>query len=138
MNLEDLRVFLPKFLSSESDRELYNSLKSFPDNIDSRFYTNYLEQTDLVYQGDGLNEMLIINLPDPTIKPAPGIVLSNTCDIDLKNIRNFPSQIVYSPIFKLEKYETALRSESEKSSAKIDAHISAIRKQEITQIFFLP
>ncbi len=51
--------------------------------------------------------MLFVNLPKPDIKPVPGMILSNTCDIDLTNVRNFPSQVVYAPIINLAKYKQA-------------------------------
>ena len=56
-----------------------------------------------------------MNLPKSEIKPVPGIILSNTCDIDLQNERNFPSQIVYAPIFSLEKYRQTLINNSKKA-----------------------
>jgi hypothetical protein len=138
MNLDEIKIYLPKFLSAESDRELFKGLKDFPDNIDERLYTTYLQDTKIIYQGDGLNNLLVVNLPKSEIKPVPGIILSNTCDIDLQNERNFPSQIVYAPIFNLEKYRQTLLKNSKKSTEQITDHINAIKKQEITQIFYLP
>ncbi|MCK9450846.1 MAG: hypothetical protein M0Q90_04085 [Bacteroidales bacterium] len=138
MKLEDFKLYLPKYLSAESDKELFDSLKDFPNNIDSRFYTNHLIDTDVIYQGDGLIDMLFVNLPNPTIKPVPSMILSNTCDIDLVNIRNFPSQVVYAPLFNLTKYQEALYKNSEKLKEQIDSHIQSIKNQEVTQIFFLP
>ena len=139
MNLfDEIKIYLPKFLSDDSDKKLFEGLKKFPDNIDSRLYTNYLEDAKIVYQGDGLRDMLVVNLPDRTINEAPSIVISNTCDIHLENTRNFSSQVVYAPIFNLEKYRTVLIKKSSKTDEQINAHIDAIRKQEITQIFYLP
>jgi len=138
MNLNEIKIYLPKFLSSESERELFDGLKDFPVNIDERLYTTYLNDTKIIYQGDGLNNLLVVNLPKHEIKPAPCIILSNTCDIDLQNKRNFPSQIVYAPIFSLEKYKQTLLKNSEKSKEQIVDHINSIKKQEITQIFYLP
>jgi hypothetical protein len=138
MKIEDLKIYLPKFLSAESDQELFAGLKDFPNNIDTRLYTNYLLESDIIYQGDGINDMLVINLPNPEIKPVPSIVLSNTCDIDLINKRNFPSQVVYTPIFNLEKYKNSLYKNSQKTREQIDSHIVSLMKQEITQIFYLP
>lgn len=138
MNFEDIKIFLPKFLSAESDKELFKGLKGFPENIDGRLYTNYLKNSEIIYQGDGILDMLVINLPDKDIRPAPSIILSNTCDIDLANPRNFTSQIVYTPIFNLEKYKTVLYEKSKKGKDQLDGHIASIKRQEITQIFFLP
>ncbi|MCY1721853.1 hypothetical protein OU798_15975 [Prolixibacteraceae bacterium Z1-6] len=138
MTLEDIKIYLPKFLSSLSEKELFESISEFPDSLDQRFYTNYLKKEPVIYQGDGINDLLIINLPNPEIKPAPGIILSNTCDIDPTNDRLFPSQIMYAPIFNLEKYQSILFEKSNKSNQQILDHIKAIKNQEITQIFYLP
>lgn len=138
MKIEDLKIYLPKFLSAESDQELFAGLKDFPNNIDTRLYTNFLTESEIIYQGDGINDMLVINLPNPEIKPVPSIVLSNTCDINLINKRNFPSQVVYTPIFNLEKYKNSLYKNSQKTREQIDSHIVSLMKQEITQIFYLP
>lgn len=138
MMIEDIKRYLPKFLSATSNKELFAGLKEFPANIDSRFYTQHLNNTEFIYQGDALKNMLVINLPDTTVKPVTSIILSNTCDIDLQNKRNFPSQIVYAPIFNLAKYRNILYDKAEKTHEQIDAHITSIKKQEITQIFYLP
>lgn len=138
MNLEEIKIYLPKFLSLESEHELFNGLKDFPKNIDERLYTTYLQDTKVIYQGDGLKNLLVVNLPNSEIKQAPCIILSNTCDIDLQNNRYFPSQIVYAPIFNLKKYQQALLKNSKKTKEQIADHINAIKRQEVTQIFFLP
>lgn len=138
MNIDDIKIYLPKFLSAEADKELFKGLRDFPENIDDRFYTTYLKDSKLIYQGDGINDLLVVNIPQSEIRPVPGIIISNTCDIDLENPRNFPSQVVYAPIFSLEKYSQALSNNSSKTKSQILDHISAIKKQEITQIFFLP
>jgi hypothetical protein len=138
MNIDDLRIYLPKYLSSESEHELYSSLKDFPDNIDHRIYTNYLKDEPIIYQGDGINDLLAVNLPDVSIKQIPAMILSNTCDIDPTNKRNFPSQLVYAPIIGFNKYERVLKKDSNKSITQIDEHLASIRKQFITQIFYLP
>ncbi|MCL8009176.1 hypothetical protein M8845_17240 [Gelidibacter japonicus] len=138
MKLEDFKLYLPKFLSAESEKELFDGLKDFPNNIDTRLYSNYLTETDIIFQGDGISDMLYVNLPNPDIKPVPSMILSNTCDIDIHNVRNFPSQVVYAPIFNLTKYQDALYNKSEKTKEQIDSHIQSIKNQEITQIFYLP
>jgi hypothetical protein len=74
---------------------------------------------------------------DKSMKHVPSMVLSNTCDVDLHNTRLFHSNIVYSPILNLHKYEQALRAKT-KNQEKISGHIESIRKQHITQIFYLP
>ncbi|MEM9858464.1 MAG: hypothetical protein AAF843_13965 [Bacteroidota bacterium] len=136
MNLDDLKIYLPKYLSAESEKQLFDSLKDFPSNIDQRLYTNHLENEPIIFQGDGLRNLLAINLPSTETKVVSGMVISNTCDIDPVNKRNFPSQIVYAPIIDLGKYSNSLRSQLPEE--KVSGHLAAIRKQYITQIFYLP
>lgn len=138
MSIDDIKIYLPKYLSAESEKELFNGLKDFPSNLDERLYTTYLKDSNIIYQGDGIKDMLVVNLPETEIKPAPSIILSNTCDIDMQNKRNFPSQIVYAPIFNLEKYKKSLLNNSTKTQEQINNHINTIKRQEITQIFYLP
>jgi len=138
MNIDDIKIYLPKFLSADSEKELFAGLKDFPNNIDGRLYTGYLKDSEIIYQGDGLMDLLVVNLPSPDIKPVPSMILSNTCDILLDNLRNFPSQLVYAPIFNLKKYQDKLYTESHNSKKQIDSHIDSVRHQRITQVFFLP
>ncbi|MEZ4947340.1 MAG: hypothetical protein R2804_17515 [Cyclobacteriaceae bacterium] len=136
MNLDDLKIYLPKYLSEESEKRLFDGLKGFPSNIDQRLYTDYLENESIIFQGDGLRNLLAINLPSIETKVVSGMVISNTCDINPENKRNFPSQIVYAPIIDFKKYSDSLRSKI--PNEKVESHLEAIRNQYVTQIFYLP
>jgi hypothetical protein len=139
LSLEEIKIYLPKYLSPESEENLFDQLKQFPENIDDRLYTNYVLEPQLIYQGDGIEGLLVVNLPDTQIRPVRGMILSNTCDVDERNKRLFPSSLVYAPIFNLEKYQKGLlASEVLKDAGQIEDHIYAIKKQRITQIFYLP
>ena len=138
MNSDTLKIYLPKFLSAESDKILFEELNDFPDNIDSRLYTSALQDSNIIFQGDGLKDLLIINLPDENIQKRNSLVISNTCDIDPNNKRLFPSQVVYAPILSLAKYKNMLLSKSSKTKQQIESHIETIKKQKVTQIFYLP
>jgi len=136
MSLEDFKIYLPKYLSAESESELFEGLTQFSDNIDERLFTNYLLDNSVIYQGDGINDLMIVNLPDVERKEVPCIIISNTCDIYPKNKRNFPSQIVYSPLIELSKYYDSLVEDLPEK--RLQSHIDAIKRQRITQIFYLP
>lgn len=137
MTLEDFQLYLPKYLSPESQRDLLRELKNFPENIDSRLYTSQLNGEEIIFQGDGIDNLLVINLPEEVIREAKGIVISNTCDIDFRNPRFNASRLCYAPILDFEKYLNSLK-EGGISTEKIKDHAAAIQKQQITQIFFLP
>lgn len=138
MKIEDVKLYLPKFLSSDSKQELFSNLKDFPDSLDERVYTSYLRKEKVIFQGDGIRGFLVVRLPGADVKEAPCIVLSNTCDIDQSNLRNFPSQIIYSPIIELDRYIDSVLKKTDKSPEQLERHLQDIKKQRITQIFYLP
>ena len=138
MPLDDIRVYLPKYLSEESYEQLIAQLRDFPENIDKRFYTTGLEPT-IIYQGDGLRDMPIVNVEDLSlgVKPRPSMIISNTCDMDLANKRLFPSTILYAPILQLDKYIEVLKAYGA-SNEKIQNHLEQVRAQKVSSVFYLP
>jgi len=142
ISFDEMRKYLPQYLSSPSQNELFKDLKEFPDNIDQRLFSTQLLDHDLIYQGDGMKGLMVSNFPSTETRDLPAIIFSNTCDVNPENSRFFNSRIVYSPIFKLDKYKDMLIKEfvdTDKHTLEaISHHIEAIKKQLITQIIFLP
>ena len=85
--LEEFKTYLPKYLSAESQHNLFAELKQFPNNIDGRLYTIKLRNDPHIYQGDGLAALWVADLPNETIGVARVMVLSNTCDLAPENQR---------------------------------------------------
>ena len=141
-SIEEIKKYLPQYLSASATVSLFEELKQFPSNIDQRIYTESLKGESIIFQGDGLMGLLYVNLPDTTSKPLFGMIFSNTCDIDEKNDRLFDARISFAPIFNLNKYKRALIEKYVNSNKKtmhaIDSHINDIKKQNISQIFYLP
>lgn len=139
---EEVKQYLPKYLSPKAEEDLFRALDQFPKNIDQRIYTSYLCKENIVFQGDGIQDLLFVNLPEETIRHVPGMILSNTCDIDLNNKRLVPSRMVYAPIINLAKYEQALIKNHVNTGLKkpdaIKNHISNIKKQFVSHVFYLP
>ena len=136
ISIDDIREFLPTYLSQGSEKSFIAEIKQFLSSRSAPFYTTALEREPILFQGDGLGEMLVINLPDTKIATASAMLLSNTCDIDPLNPRLFSAKLTYTPIFSLERYLNSLRPKY--SQTRIDAHEVDIREQIITQILFLP
>ncbi len=141
-SIEEIKKYLPQYLSASATVSLFEELKQFPSNIDQRIYTESLKGESIIFQGDGLMGLLYVNLPDTTSKPLLGMIFSNTCDTDEKNDRLFDARISFAPIFNLNKYKCALIEKYVNSNKKtihaIDSHINDIKKQNISQIFYLP
>jgi len=139
---EEVKKYLPQYLSSTAQQELFKELNQFPHNVDQRIYTTQFPGLEKIFQGDGIQNLLYINLPNSDIREVPGMILSNTCDIDPSNKRFMPLRMVYTPIFNLAKYEQALIKSHVETGVKpiqaINSHISDIRKQYVSHVFYLP
>ena len=95
-------------------------------------------EPDVIYQGDGLSDLLVVELPSLHTRRAPCLVLSNTCDIDPMNSRPFSTNVIYAPIMNVEKYRQWLVDRRIRSPESVNDHLIAIRRQQITQVFYLP
>src|SRR6266540_2685270 len=93
---DELHQFLPTFLSQGSQDAFIDEIKYFLASQQAKpFYSFALTEKSILFQGDGLSGLSIINLPDPTIRPGSAVLLSNTCDMDPSNRRLFDSSLTY-------------------------------------------
>jgi hypothetical protein len=134
---EDIKAYLPKFLSDSSEKELISELHAFPENIDSRFYSNPIRQENNFLQGDGFGEGIVCDIRNQRFKKAPCIVLSNSCDISPENERLYPTSVCYAPLVSFGKLIESLMH-SGISKERIDTFNNDVRRQRISTIFFLP
>lgn len=140
MTLDDeIKIFLPKYLSADNYKTLIKELEDFPNNINSRMYTSIAED-NLLCQGDVIKDLPFTEIEhlERGVKNRDCIVLSNTCDIDPRNKRPFNSRIMYAPLVKLTNYKKILIEKGDSSEQQINDHINSIKKQEISQILYLP
>lgn len=137
IDFEEIKKYLPRYLSEESTKLLLEELESFPENIDKRFYGNILNDEETIFQGDGIRDLLIINLPDTKIEPFPSIIISNTCAISPENERKIEPKILYCPILRISKFEIQLRNNKIEED-RISQYIKEIKSQKVSSIFYLP
>lgn len=137
MDLNDIELYLPRYLSEDNMTALKNELIQFGNDKDSgAYFTTRLKDQPYLYQGDGVIAP-VCNLPDPKVQNAPVILLSNTCDMDINNKRLNPCRIMYAPILNLDKYIKALKNNGI-SEERIKNHVTDIKRQLISQILYLP
>jgi hypothetical protein len=136
--LDDIELYLPKYLSPGSEDNLFAELEHFPKNVDDRFYIEVNRSDELIYQGDGLTDLLLFSLPDTKSERGRAIVLSNTCDISPSNIRLYPSRFCYAPILNVRKFIEALRKKFPNGDERIGNFEASLRRQSISSAFFLP
>lgn len=121
----------------------YKSMGKLPEYDYSKFYALYPEYAEIITQGDGIEGLKVISLPDEEVSTAKGMIFSNTCDINLANQRKFSTRLLYAPIVRLSSYQALLEGEYVEgervySDEDINGHLQDIRKQKISQIFYLP
>lgn len=132
---DTLEEYLPYYLTKDRKEGIEKAIAGFPKNMN---YFTSLYPSDLL-QGDGWKGLTLINfnIGQLQYKKVAGIVLSNSCDIDSNNSRDFPTNILFAPIIKLSNYIKKLEQKGidEKSIA---SKVNSIKEQKITDIFYLP
>lgn len=132
---EDIQVFLPKYLTPEDQKKLFEELDGFPGN--QNFYLTGQFESNLL-QGDGWRGFEAINFHTLEKKNVSGIVISNSCDIDITRTSENPhNNILFVPILKLSSFVERLKAK-DKTDQAIQGKVAAIRKQQVSEIFYLP
>lgn len=137
-NFEDIRRYLPQYLSREAEASLFENLAQFPANIDSRMYSRLHAGSTSFFQGDGVRSMPFVNIPDPKLDSLPAMIVSNTCDISPENPRLVPMRVVYAPVFNLGKFIEALSRKFPDRQVQVSGYVESIRRQMVSNVFYLP
>jgi len=134
-SLEELSVFLPKYLSPEKQQGLFEELKQFPKNV--AFYDPSHDLKQSVLQGDGWKGLIAINFETLAKKPVSGVIISNSCDIDVKNDHDHAPNVLFAPIVSLAGFIEILRKAG-KTEHELTVKLDVIRRQRISSLFHLP
>lgn len=135
-DIEELaKIYLPKYLTPDQRRELWAELREFP-NIRS-FYMPPSPGDDGALQGDGWRGLVVIRFETLEQRNVTGLILSNSCDIAPENPRASPTNVVFAPLVALDRYADRLRA-SGQTAEQVAGLLDSIRKQEVTQLFYLP
>ncbi|MGB7934269.1 MAG: hypothetical protein WCH04_19005 [Gammaproteobacteria bacterium] len=130
--LEQIKTFLPSYLTPENKAQLFQELNSFPDNYD--YYLSHSVENTL--QGDMWEGFPICDIGKMASKEVSGIILSNSCDIDLSNKSDRQRKVVFCPVISLEKYQQQLGVK--KRAEDVENIVKDIKNQKITYLFYLP
>jgi hypothetical protein len=130
---ETIRLFLPKYLAPQDQRALFEELRQFPYN--KNFY--WQSPPEDLLQGDGWRGLVMIDFYSLEKRAISGVIVSNSCDIDVRNPRTLDTKILFAPLIKVTKYRDLL-SESGSTPEQIEDVLSSMRAQKITSIFHLP
>jgi len=134
-SLEEISVFLPKYLSPDEQHGLFDEIKRLPNDI--AFYDRRRDLDDDLLQGDGWRGLVAINFDSLERKSLSGVIVSNSCDVDIKNKRDISPNVLFAPIIRLSDFGALLKA-SGKTAYQITERLDTIRSQRITSIFYLP
>src|SRR5574344_342533 len=133
---DEIKKYLPQYLTAESSRKLFEQLDKFPtDGTKDVVYTSALKADKHLFQGDGRAEAFDVDLPNLEQGRVKAILFSNTCDMNMENSRVNPCRIMYAPLRNFDKYAVAIRT---KFPTKAENHLKELKSQHITQALFLP
>lgn len=132
---EQIRLFLPKYLTPAETRELFSELEKFPNN--KSFYLNDANLESQMLQGDGWRGFIAIDFDTGARDLVSGMILSNSCDISPDNERDVQANILFAPLIEIRKYIDTLKVIG-KTELQIGSIIESVRKQRVTSQFYLP
>src|SRR5438034_1007373 len=88
-------IFLPKYLTPAQKNELFSELQSFPD-ISGFYLPPGVVDANVLLQGDGWRGFLVIDFFSLQKKRISGVIISNSCDIDVRNQKTLSPRILFS------------------------------------------
>lgn len=130
----DIQKYLPQYLSNDAKEALKNSLDNFPNNLENMIMT---EDVFNAYKSRLLQSDIVEckNIYDG--RNAKVMIISNSCDNSSENKRNFPICVSFVVILSLEKMKRTFKKNG-KDEQSINSQIDAIKKQQVTNMFYLP
>jgi hypothetical protein len=134
IQLEQVRLYLPQYLSPARQQELWSELRAFPNN--RSIYSTRNNDPDSL-QGDGWRGFVAIDFHTLDRKTVSGLVLSNSCDLSLANKRTITPNITFVPVVKLERYLAVLQAKGQNDEQRANV-ATTIRRQEIASLMHLP
>ena len=141
--LEDLKAILPPELTEQKKNRLSEGLKQFSkDNLSQeRYYNDFYATFNYPYflQGD-LIRQLRFPVFDSEIKEYKklyydAILLSNTCDVDINNVRNIPKKVIIAKVIPLNFFVEALSELEIENAANI---LTQVKNQMYSNLLYLP
>jgi hypothetical protein len=130
-----IREYLPYYLTEHAKAGIINDLGKFHVGEMQYYLFNRYEQE--ILQGDGWTRLHLRRFDTGEKIFINGVVLSNTCDVDPANKRDLPVSIIFAPLVAVDAYIRRL-SAAGVASQSINDKVAAMRRQEVTNVFYVP
>jgi hypothetical protein len=128
-------IFLPQYLT---DGTFIEEIRRFPNTSCSPYLSsNFIHEN--LFQADLIRELPFYVPERETIVKRPGVLLSNTCDMSLKNGRKFGrSDISFAAVSEVGSYRSFLTDKKMLPLQSVEDHIRDVTEQKITSAFYIP
>ena len=138
-DLDTLQQHIPHYLTSEDKKVLVGELNAIASGnaVDYTLSSFRDSFEDVMLQGDGWTGFRLFDFESDELRSVRGLVLSNSCDVDLNNTRDVPSRVIFAPLVKLASYERLLITNGIDRS-KVEEKVRSIRAQKTSNVFYLP
>lgn len=133
MLMEEIQNQIPYYLTREAGEGILKELESYSEK--TQIILN--RESDGVLQGDGWRGFRLYDFNSSEVRKTRGIVISNSCDIDTENKRDFPAKITFAPLIRMKKIEEIFRG-SGLDANTTEQKLRSIREQKSTSFFFIP
>ncbi len=140
LDAETLKQQIPYYLTAEpAQKALLDGLEALKQGATAGYFIQMLfdPHAKSMLQGDGWMGFQVFSFGSGRRSSVRGIVLSNSCDLSPENERALPAKITFTPIVKL----SAIRARFEERDfdpVQVEGKLNAIRKQSVTDMFYLP
>lgn len=131
---------IPYYLTSDPARKSFlQELKALSEGSAKGYFKdiNLDPYKNERLQGDVWTDLELFSFKNAKRLSVRGIILSNSCDIAPENIRTISPKIIFAPIIKMSSLASRFK-ENGLPQDRIEARLNAIRRQETTNIFYLP
>lgn len=132
---DNIKDQIPYYLTQDQREGLVNALKEFPENTNYYLENHPVELKEAALQGDVFANLKVNTPEGPMLKR--GLIISNSCDIDCSNDRDFPVRALFTPLVSMERFVQFLKDLG-KDKQSIASKVEAIKRQAITNIVYLP
>ena len=132
---EILSSWFPDYLSVEANEAFQKAFGRF-DSLRSIFSSSQIGNV----QGAAFTGFVVLRKKGAgqcEEKEVSGIILSNSCDIDERNRRDYPINVTFAPLLSLDALGALWRSAGV-NEEQISSKLNMVKRQTVSHLFYLP
>lgn len=138
-DVESLEKQIPYYLTAADKQVLVSELSAIASGGTADYFLSAAHDTfkEVMLQGDGWSGFQLFLFNTGERRSVRGLVLSNSCDVDLANPRALPSRVIFAPLVKLANFQNLLE-DSGIDRLRVKEKINSIKAQRTNNVFYLP